>query len=89
MLIRPPKLLYNPKDLEVVGHANLTHNHFEHKIGFELSLYLPKKVPPKYVVLYLHCNSSNRMEGQGMVKYLPHDVGLACFDFNGCGNRKG
>jgi hypothetical protein len=24
-----------------------------------------------------------------MVKNLPKDVGLACFDFKGCGNREG
>lgn len=81
MLIRPPKLIYDPKDLEVAGPQRVSHNHAVYQIPFELSLYLPKKVPPRYVVLYLHCNSSNRMEGQTMLKYLPADVGLACFDF--------
>jgi hypothetical protein len=50
---------------------------------------MPKKPPVKYVILYLHCNSSNRMEGFLMLKNIPLDVGLACFDFEGCGNRKG
>ena len=41
----------------------------------------------RYVVLYLHGNSSSRYEGYLQLSYLPLDVGLACFDFNGCGLR--
>lgn len=40
-----------------------------------------------YVVLYLHGNSSSRFEGYMNLKDLPDGVGLACFDFNGCGMR--
>jgi hypothetical protein len=39
------------------------------------------------VVLYLHGNSSSRYEGFAQLQLLPAEVGLACFDFNGCGNR--
>ena len=60
-----------------------------HLIPFELSLYLPKTTHIKYVILYLHCNSSSRLEGSVMVKDLPKGVGLACFDFEGCGLREG
>lgn len=87
MLIRPPKCIYDPKDLEVCGGIASNHIHATHKIPFDLSLYLPKRGPPRFVVLYLHCNSSNRIEGYNLVKHLPADVGLACFDFEGCGNR--
>ena len=41
----------------------------------------------KYVVLYLHGNSSSRFEGYMQLSNLPVGVGLACFDFNGCGLR--
>ena len=41
----------------------------------------------KYIMLYLHGNSSSRFEGYNQLKSLPKNVGLACFDFNGCGNR--
>lgn len=40
-----------------------------------------------YVVLYLHGNGSSRFEGTLFLQSLPDGVGLACFDFNGCGNR--
>ena len=40
-----------------------------------------------YVILYLHGNSSSRFEGYMQLKQLPEGVGLACFDFNGCGMR--
>jgi hypothetical protein len=41
----------------------------------------------EYVILYLHGNSSSRVEGKMHVSNLPEGVGLACFDFNGCGLR--
>jgi hypothetical protein len=40
-----------------------------------------------YVILYLHGNASNRLEGFQLLSRLPDRVGLACFDFDGCGNR--
>ena len=54
-------------------------------IGFELTLYRQHHM--KYVVLYLHGNGSSRYEGNLFLNQLPDDVGLACFDFSGCGNR--
>lgn len=42
---------------------------------------------PRYVILYLHGNSSSRYEGYSQLGSIPPDVGLACFDFAGCGNR--
>lgn len=41
----------------------------------------------RYVVLYLHGNGGSRLEGVTMLPHMPDRVGLACFDFNGCGNR--
>jgi hypothetical protein len=40
-----------------------------------------------YVLLYLHGNSSSRIEGKIHLAELPQRVGLACFDFDGCGLR--
>ena len=54
-------------------------------IGFDLTLYKQKAM--KYVVLYLHGNGSSRYEGNLFLHQLPDGVGLACFDFSGCGNR--
>lgn len=88
MLIRPPKLLYDPRCLRLSPY-NTTHKYEVHNIPFELSLYLPAVGPVRYIVLYLHCNSSNRLEGSLLVKNLPMGVGLACFDFEGCGIRDG
>lgn len=41
------------------------------------------------MILYLHCNSSNKLEGTQLVEILPSGVGLACFDFEACGMREG
>ena len=40
------------------------------------------------MLLYLHGNGSSRFEGSLFLPSLPDKVGLACFDFNGCGNRE-
>lgn len=42
----------------------------------------------RYILLYLHGNGSSRFEGCLFLSSLPDKVGLACFDFNGCGNRE-
>jgi hypothetical protein len=41
----------------------------------------------RYVILYLHGNGSSSFEGTLFLPPMPDGVGLACFDFNGCGNR--
>lgn len=40
-----------------------------------------------WVILYLHGNSSSRLECTSIMEYLPDRVGLASFDFLGCGNN--
>ena len=37
------------------------------------------------MILYLHGNASSRLEGTSLIKYIPDNVSLACFDFMGCG----
>ena len=41
-----------------------------------------------YLILYMHGNSSCRVEAFGLVRYLPLNVSLACFDFMGCGKNE-
>jgi hypothetical protein len=60
MLIRPPKLLYDPRSLRLSPY-NTSHKYEVHQIPFDLSLYLPTVDSVRYVILYLHCNSSNRL----------------------------
>ena len=48
----------------------------------------PKKIMP--VIIYLHGNSSSRLEGIGMLKeILRRDINLFVFDFPGCGLSEG
>ena len=85
MLIRPPRFTYNEQIINPRRKYQSRFEHTVHHIPFPLSLYLPHH--PKYVVLYLHGNSSSRYEGYSHLNHLPNDVALACFDFAGCGNR--
>lgn len=85
MLIRPPRFLYNEN---IIDPKRKYQNKFQHTIfhiPFPLSLYTQSHI--RYVILYLHGNSSSRYEGYCLLAHLPIDVGLACFDFAGCGNR--
>ena len=48
----------------------------------------PKKIMP--VILYLHGNSSSRLEGIGMIReILKRDINLFVIDFPGCGLSEG
>ena len=86
MLIRPPRFIYNP-DILIPSRRNRQRFSIEHfQIPFELTLYTQTKT--RYVVLYLHGNGSSRFEGTLFLPSLPDGVALACFDFNGCGNRE-
>lgn len=37
------------------------------------------------IVLYLHGNSSSRLEALGLLEFLPEEFALGSFDFLGCG----
>jgi hypothetical protein len=87
MLIRPPRFVYNP---DIIKPNARNRKRFEAEtvdIGFDLTIYKQKNM--RYIVLYLHGNGSSRFEGNLFLHSLPDEVGLACFDFNGCGNRYG
>ncbi len=53
----------------------------------ELTIYDPQ-LRHDYLVLYLHGNSSSRLEASNLIKYLPKGFSLACFDFMGCGKNE-
>jgi hypothetical protein len=41
---------------------------------------------PHQSVIYLHGNSSSRIEALGILEYLiPYDISVCSFDFSGCG----
>jgi pimeloyl-ACP methyl ester carboxylesterase len=40
-----------------------------------------------WLVLYLHGNSSSRLEATSIIKFLPFRYSLAAFDFIGCGHN--
>lgn len=87
MLIRPPRFIYNPDILKPSRRIVQKYAIETHSIPFELTVYKPANL--RYIIMYLHGNGSSRFEGTLFVNSLPEGVGLACFDFNGCGNRTG
>lgn len=52
----------------------------------EISVFDPP-VKKNKLILYLHGNSSSRLESKNLIKYLPKGYSLAGFDFIGCGNN--
>ena len=83
LLIRPPRIIYSPSLIR--NPSSTTHDMTTYSVPFDLTVYSPKE-KCRYCILYLHGNSSSRMEGMNMVREIPKDVALACFDFRGCGN---
>lgn len=57
----------------------------------ECSLYEAESFKsPKVCVLYLHCNTGNRLDIHPYLKELIlNNFGVCCFDFAGCGNSEG
>ena len=45
---------------------------------------------PHPYIIYLHGNSSSRIEALQILKYvLPFGISICCFDFSGCGHSEG
>lgn len=85
MLIRPPRFVYNPDILNPSKRASVRFKVETLMVPFEVTFY--KQASMDYVLLYLHGNGSSCFEGTLFLSSLPDRVGLACFDFKGCGNR--
>ena len=45
----------------------------------------PNYVPPN-LILFCHCNASNRLECMQYLEFLPREYAIVGFDFIGCGN---
>lgn len=88
MLVRPPKITYDER-LLVPPLRDTRFLYSVEKAPFDISIYTPTVQHPDYYLLYLHGNSSSRLEGSALLRLLPSNAGLACFDFEGCGNRPG
>ena len=58
MLIRPPRFIYNEKLLIPNRKIRDKYDYEVHNIPFALSIYWADN--PKYIILYLHGNSSSR-----------------------------
>lgn len=58
--------------------------------SIELTLYEAKdriKYAVPYVILYMHGNSSCRVEALSLIRSIPAGISLASFDFMGCGKN--
>lgn len=103
MIIRPPKLKYNPYDLEKTlksknnnNISNLNTYRIKNNRNQEIQtfIYMPEKFEfknkKKSALVYLHSNGSNSIEGIFLSKLCCYfGIGLILFDFTGCGNSEG
>jgi hypothetical protein len=64
---------------------NVPHSRLENKT-ISMSLFATGEYS-SHVILYLHGNASSRLEALQLIKYMPKDLSLACFDFMGCGEN--
>ena len=102
LIIRPDKDTYKPKDLgnKVFTFKGKTYIRKDYNLisseGYLMKCSFieldysdrPKKIMP--VILYLHGNSSSRLEGMGMLpEILKRDINLFVIDFPGCGQSEG
>ena len=102
LIIRPDKDSYKPKDLgkRVFTFKGKTYTRKDYNLisseGYIMKCSFieldystrPKKIMP--VILYLHGNSSSRLEGMGMLpEILKRDINLFVNDFPGCGLSEG
>jgi hypothetical protein len=59
------------------------YNKYEEKL--KVSLFFSKDQPHENCVLYMHGYGSNRIEGIFLLRHLPKNIALCCFDFSGEG----
>jgi pimeloyl-ACP methyl ester carboxylesterase len=101
-VIRPPRYTYSPEDLGpadfVLDRTRILRTDLELKNQFghtlQCSHFEPHPSQRKWeelpCVIYMHGNSSCRVEAIDAVPYLlPANISLFCFDFAGCGNSEG
>ena len=101
-IIRPPRSIYSIKDLGPIKFELNSRNYkrtdliINNKRNSKLkcSFWEPFDEEREYerlpCVIYLHGNSSSRVEAIGQLKYLlPLNITLFAFDFYGCGKSEG
>ena len=102
-IIRPPRGIYNEIDLgpKVFNRRNskiytrtdytiLSKRGFLLKCSFFQQELFSRKPFIMPVIIYLHGNSSSRMEGKKLVEFLfDYDINTFIFDFAGCGLSEG
>ena len=99
LIIRPPRLEYDPTSLPEVqsipnyGIIRRQPISFKNKRNLNLvgSFYAPnEKIPEMSAIIYLHGNASNQTEGTFLVPiFIPAGCAVLCFDFSGCGMSEG
>lgn len=100
-IIRPPKITYEPESIGAELFTNkagtrirrIDREVYHQSEKLDVSLFIPvDETNPNYtppnLILYCHCNASNKLECKQYVDYLPINYAIAGFDFLGCGNSK-
>lgn len=101
-IIRPPKNTYSKDSLGpnlfcLAGgrsYQRIDQEIIHDNVIIETSTFMayepdkPNRIPPN-LILFCHCNSSNRLECMQYLEFLPRDYAIAGFDFIGCGNSDG
>ena len=70
--------IYNRENFEVKHTDNLKLN---------LTTFTPE-YNNNAIFLYLHGNSSSKLESMSIVRFLPKEFAIAAFDFIGCGKNQ-
>lgn len=101
-IIRPPRKTYEqdslgPSVFSIKADCNFRRIDQQIRHGtdiIELSIFMnydpanPNYIPPN-LILFCHCNASNRLECMQYLEFLPFNYAIAGFDFIGCGNSEG
>jgi hypothetical protein len=66
---------------------SLVYNKYNEKL--KVSLFFAQKTKHETCVVYMHGFGSNRTEAIFLLKYLPTNISLCCFDFSGEGKSEG
>lgn len=99
-IVRPPRAkyheaqlgkLYNNAGSKVVCYKGKMFLRDDHQLDhkgkkLDLTIYLESNRGP-FVILYMHGNSSCRVEALGLIRHIPEKISLASFDFMGCGKN--
>lgn len=101
-VIRPPRFDYDQEDLGpstfIMNSTKYVRNDIELNnskgLKIQCSHFEPDEMHRQWeempCVIYMHGNSSSRIEAIEAVPYLlPSNITLFCFDFAGCGNSEG